>query len=150
LGASKQRCCEAPLTLFDLQGRSRTTFLSYESSCGEEERRCEAPLELFGRQARSRAISNMYTVYILRSINHPDRLYIGLTTDLEKRLKCHNADTSTYSRRYSPWELEISIVLKDKKTAEDLEKYLKSGSGFAFLKKRLLPQKQNTVAAKPH
>ncbi len=92
----------------------------------------------------------MYTVYILRSINHPGRLYIGLTTDLEERLAAHNAASSTYSKRYSPWELEVSINLKDKKAAEDLEKYLKTGSGFAFLKKRLLPQRQNVVTAKPH
>jgi len=80
----------------------------------------------------------MHIVYILRSTNHPERLYIGLTTDLEKRLESHNSDTSTYSKRYSPWELEAHVVLKDKETAESLEKYLKSGSGFAFLKKRLL------------
>ena len=84
--------------------------------------------------------NDMYVVYILRSINNPERLYIGLTTDLEKRLKSHNTDTSTYSKRYSPWELEVSINLKDKKVAEELEKYLKTGSGFAFMKKRLLPQ----------
>ena len=82
----------------------------------------------------------MHTVYILRSVNYPERLYIGLTTDLNKRLTAHNTDSSTYSKRYSPWELETSISLKDKKTAEDLEGYLKSGSGFAFLKKRLLSQ----------
>ena len=82
----------------------------------------------------------MHVVYILRSISHPDRLYIGLTTDLEKRLKSHNDDTSTYSKRYSPWELEASINLKDKKVTEDLERYLKTGSGSAFMKKRLLPQ----------
>ena len=86
----------------------------------------------------------MYTVYILRSVNHPSRLYIGLTADLEKRLASHNADASTYSKRYSPWELETHIVLRDKETAEDLERYLKSGSGFAFLKKRLLPKAQST------
>ena len=85
----------------------------------------------------------MYIVYILRSVNNPDRLYTGLTSDLENRLKSHNADTSIYSKRYSPWELEVSISLKDKKVAEDLERYLKAGSGFAFLKKRLLSQKQN-------
>lgn len=87
----------------------------------------------------------MHTVYILRSVSHPDRLYIGLTTDLDKRLKSHNADTSTYSKRYSPWELEASINLKDKMAAKDLEQYLKSGSGFAFLKKRLLPQARRSV-----
>jgi len=81
----------------------------------------------------------MHIVYILRSVNHPDRLYIGLTTDLEKRLAAHNAGSSTYSKRYSPWELETYVVFKVKETAEDFERYLKSGSGFAFMKKRLLP-----------
>ena len=82
----------------------------------------------------------MYTVYILRSVKYPEHLYIGLTTDIEKRLTAHNTDSSTYSKRYSPWELETYISLKDKETAESLERYLKSGSGFAFLKKRLLPK----------
>ena len=82
----------------------------------------------------------MHTVYILRGVNHPERLYIGLTTDLQKRLSSHNSESSTYSKRYSPWELETYAVFKDKRTAEDFERYLKSGSGFAFLKKRLLPQ----------
>ena len=82
----------------------------------------------------------MYTVYVLRSVHHPERLYIGLTTGFGKRLAAHNTDASTYSKRYSPWELETHVVLKDKETAEHLEKYLKSGSGFAFLKKHLLPK----------
>jgi predicted GIY-YIG superfamily endonuclease len=62
----------------------------------------------------------MHVVYILRSINHPERLYIGLTTDLGKRLRSHNTDTTIYSKRYGPWELEVSISIKDKGTAENL------------------------------
>lgn len=81
----------------------------------------------------------MYFVYILRSIKHPERLYIGLTKDVVGRLKEHNAGGSKYSQVYAPWETETYIPLKDKKTAENLERYFKSGSGFAFLKKRLLP-----------
>lgn len=84
----------------------------------------------------------MYTVYILRSVNYPNRLYVGLTANLESRLGAHNTGTSQYSKRYSPWEFEVGIHLKDKRVAEDLEKYLKTGSGFAFLKKRLLPEKE--------
>ena len=57
----------------------------------------------------------------------------------EERLIAHNADSSRYSKRYSPWELEAYTAFKDKATAEEFERYLKSGSGFAFLKKRLLP-----------
>lgn len=83
----------------------------------------------------------MFTVYILRSVNYPERLYIGLTADFDKRLTAHNTSSTIYSKRYSPWELETYISVKDKKCAEDLERYLKSGSGFAFMKKRLLPKK---------
>ena len=82
----------------------------------------------------------MYFVYILRSIKYPERLYIGLTKDIAERLQKHNAGASKYSKIYAPWELETYISLKDKESAENLERYLKSGSGFAFLKKRLLPQ----------
>jgi predicted GIY-YIG superfamily endonuclease len=33
-------------------------------------------------------------VYILRSVNNPDQLYIGWTTDLRSRLKAHNSGNS--------------------------------------------------------
>ncbi len=84
----------------------------------------------------------MLTVYILRSVKYPGRLYIGSTTDISKRLKEHNSCTSTYTKQYGPWELETYTAFKQKGIAENFEKYLKSGSGFAFLKKRLLPQVQ--------
>ena len=82
----------------------------------------------------------MHYVYILRSINHPKRLYIGCAQDIEKRLVQHNRGDSTYSKTYTPWEMEAYMAFKDKQVAEDLERYLKSGSGHAFLKKRLLPR----------
>lgn len=80
----------------------------------------------------------MYTVYILRSNKYPERLYIGSTTDIKRRLKEHNDGESLYSKRYGPWELETYIVFKNKTRAEEFEKYSKSGSGFAFLKKHLI------------
>ena len=83
----------------------------------------------------------MYSVYILRSINHPERLYIGMTDNLQQRLAQHHSNTSMYSRRYSPWEVETHIVFKDRPVAQGFETYLKSGSGFAFLKRRLLPDR---------
>ena len=82
----------------------------------------------------------MHYVYILRSINRPKRLYIGCTQDIEKRLIEHNRGDGAYSKTYAPWELEAHIAFKDKQVAEDFERYLKSGSGHAFLKKRFLPQ----------
>ena len=81
----------------------------------------------------------MDSVYILRSIKKPKRLYIGCTQDLEKRLAEHNRGDSTYSKTYAPWELEAYMAFRDRQVADDFERYLKSGSGHAFLKKRLLP-----------
>ncbi len=80
----------------------------------------------------------MHIVYILRSERYHERLYIGSTKDLEKRIEEHNNEASRYSKIYSPWRLETYIVFKNKVQAENFEKYLKSGSGFAFLKKRLI------------
>lgn len=80
----------------------------------------------------------MYIVYILTSKKYPARYYIGTTQNLDKRLNEHNNEESIYSRRYAPWQLESYITFKKKDLAEEFERYLKSGSGFAFLKKRFI------------
>ena len=79
----------------------------------------------------------MYYVYALKSIEH-NRIYVGFTTNIEIRLKEHNSGSSQYSKSYAPWELETYIVFRNKKLAEDFEKYLKEGSGYAFMRKRLI------------
>ena len=79
-----------------------------------------------------------YFVYILKSQKDPERYYIGVTQNLKQRLKEHNAGIVGYSKRYIPWELETYIAFKSQKLAGLFEKYLKSGSGYAFLRKRLL------------
>lgn len=80
----------------------------------------------------------MFIVYILVSKQYPERIYIGLTEDISQRVDEHNAGKSAYSRKYGPWELVTYTTFKHKKKATEFEKYLKSGSGFAFLKKHLL------------
>ena len=80
----------------------------------------------------------MHIVYILTSREYPERYYIGMTDNLDRRLKEHNAGDTVYSKRYAPWQLETCITFRNKRRAEELEKYLKSGSGFSFLKRRLL------------
>jgi predicted GIY-YIG superfamily endonuclease len=80
-------------------------------------------------------------VYILKSLKDPKRHYIGITVDLERRLKEHNSKQSSYSSVYAPWELETYVVFKDRSLALDFERYLKHGSGSAFLKKRLIGAK---------
>ena len=80
----------------------------------------------------------MYIVYILISIRDPSKYYIGITEDLTERLRKHNSSIPGYSKRYAPWHVETFITIRNRLLAEKFEKYLKSGSGFAFLKKRLI------------
>ena len=87
----------------------------------------------------------IFIIYIIQSILHPDKIYIGFTKDLSKRLQAHNAMKSLFSKRYAPWELVCHINLKDEKKAKEFEKYLKRGSEFAFLKKHLLPMKKTPL-----
>ena len=75
-----------------------------------------------------------YTVYALLSEVKPV-IYVGLTKDLDKRLKMHNSGNTNWSKRYRPWKLIYSEGAVDRKIARNLEKKLKSGSGKERLKK---------------
>ena len=79
----------------------------------------------------------MTYVYILRSLEHPDRLYIGATADLRSRLKKHNACEVPHTSKYAPWTIKTYVAFSDENQAFAFEKYLKSASGRAFAKKRL-------------
>lgn len=79
----------------------------------------------------------MKYVYILSSINFPDRHYTGVTDDLRARLKKHNAKEVSHTSKYTPWKLKTYIAFSETDQAFSFEKYLKSASGRAFAKKRL-------------
>jgi len=81
----------------------------------------------------------MVYVYTLLSRIDEKRYYVGVTENLEERLKEHNQRKVNYSKRYAPWKVETYTVFENKELAYKFEKYLKSGSGHAFLKKHLLP-----------
>ena len=83
-------------------------------------------------------MDKMWYVYILKSVKDSHKTYIGITENVKKRLEEHNSNTQPYTKRYSPWRVEIYIAFSDKEKAIDFEKYLKVGSGKAFLNKRLL------------
>jgi predicted GIY-YIG superfamily endonuclease len=78
----------------------------------------------------------MFYVYLLRSINFPDKTYIGFTEDLKARLQAHNVGESKHTSKYAPWELVCYFAFADKRKAQEFEHYLKTGSGQAFAKKR--------------
>ena len=80
----------------------------------------------------------MYHVYIIQSLNYPDQIYVGCTTDLNKRLSNHNSGTTFHTNKYAPWKLTVYVSFDNKDKAYAFEEYLKSGSGRAFRDKRLL------------
>jgi putative endonuclease len=79
----------------------------------------------------------MKYVYLLQSINHPDQDYVGLADDLRARLKVHNSGGSPHTAKYKPWRLVTYLGFSDEAKAVAFERYMKSGSGRAFAKKRL-------------
>ena len=80
----------------------------------------------------------MFYVYLIQAINFPEKRYIGYTTNLQERLKKHNSRGYKYTTRHRPWKLVLCLAFANKERAMTFEKYLKSGSGNAFAKKRLL------------
>ena len=80
----------------------------------------------------------MNTVYIIESLKDSSKHYVGFTRDLVKRLKAHNAKKSQFSKKYAPWEVVCRVSFKDEIKARKFERYLKKGSGFAFLKRHLI------------
>jgi putative endonuclease len=79
----------------------------------------------------------MWYVYILRSARDK-KLYVGSTNDIARRLTEHNSGKVDSTRNRRPFGLEAYFALGHKSRAIELERYLKSGSGRAFLQKRIL------------
>jgi putative endonuclease len=76
-----------------------------------------------------------YFVYILQSIKDKS-YYTGYTTDLQKRLGEHNGGVVPYTSSKRPFKLIWYCSFENKIKALQFEKYLKSGSGHAFARKR--------------
>jgi len=83
------------------------------------------------------ASQNMWYVYIIQSTSKEYR-YIGSTNNLERRLNEHNKGECRASSSYRPFRVAAYIAVRNRDRALRLEKYLKSGSGMSFLKKRII------------
>jgi predicted GIY-YIG superfamily endonuclease len=77
----------------------------------------------------------MKFVYILESLDS-QHFYVGITDDVYARLTKHNAGEVPHTSKYGPWRIRTYVAFGDAKKAFTFEKYLKSGSGRAFAKKR--------------
>ena len=80
----------------------------------------------------------MYYVYLLKSESHPKQPYVGLTRDLQQRLKDYNEGRSPHTAKFRPWLLIAYFAFAEEKTAIAFENYLKSGSGRALINRHFL------------
>jgi len=77
----------------------------------------------------------MYYVYSLKC---KDGFYVGCTDNIKDRLERHQKGHVPATASRLPVELDFYFAIEDKYKAFEFEKYLKSGSGRAFIKKHLL------------
>ena len=78
----------------------------------------------------------MFFVYFLRSLSHPEQIYVGFTKDVEARFKVHNVDGDRHTAKYKPWELRSYVAFPDEDSARAFEWYCKGGAGRALARKR--------------
>jgi putative endonuclease len=76
-------------------------------------------------------------VYLLEGSEDARRRYVGVTSDLRRRLAEHNSGKSTHTSKYMPWRVVTYVAFSDERKAAAFESYLKSGSGHAFANKHL-------------
>jgi predicted GIY-YIG superfamily endonuclease len=64
-------------------------------------------------------------VYLIQSIPHPHRKYIGHTSNVKRRLKVHNEGGSPHTSKFKPWKLVTYVGFSVESKALDFEKYLR-------------------------
>ncbi|MCH7534978.1 MAG: GIY-YIG nuclease family protein, partial [Bacteroidetes bacterium] len=74
-----------------------------------------------------------FFVYVIRS-SKDGRFYVGMTCNIENRLKEHNGRKTKSTKGYVPWELFFFEEYPSRQDARNREKYLKGGSGKEYIK----------------
>ena len=77
----------------------------------------------------------MWNVYVLKCSN--GSCYVGCTQDINERLTRHYSGQILHTKSKLQVEVVMYLCFANKYKAFEFEKYLKTGSGRAFLKKRL-------------
>ncbi len=81
----------------------------------------------------------MHYVYVIKS-QKDGRLYVGMTTNLEQRIKEHNAGYQFSTKDYKPWTLVHFRTFPTRQEARIMEKYFKSGYGKEHLRTIIEPR----------
>jgi len=80
----------------------------------------------------------MILVYVLFSKKH-DRIYIGMTNNMDRRIKEHNTGRNRSTKAYIPWIIVHSENYDNRVDARKREKYLKSYRGRLYIRETLIP-----------
>ena len=75
----------------------------------------------------------MFYVYAIKSLSF-NYIYVGMTTDLKRRLHEHNTCQNRSTKAYSPFILIYTEQLENREQARKRELYLKSGVGKEYLR----------------
>lgn len=75
----------------------------------------------------------MYYVYAIKSIKD-GRIYVGLSSNIERRILEHNSGYVFSTKGFRPWKLIYKEEAINRKEARIREKYFKSGFGKELLK----------------
>ena len=77
-------------------------------------------------------------VYVLQSSVDPNRHYVGLTSDVDNRVRFHNDGRSPHTAKDAPWRILVALHFERWQSAAAFERYLKSGSGRAFARRHFV------------
>jgi putative endonuclease len=79
----------------------------------------------------------MFYVYAIKSISR-NYIYVGMTNNLERRMKEHNGGENRTTKPYRPFVQILTEEFNSREEARKREKYLKSGIGKEYLKTLLI------------
>ena len=82
---------------------------------------------MFWRPPQDVSMVQFY-VYVLKS-KRDQKLYIGLTDDIQNRLLRHNQGRVTSTKSRAPFTLVHYEIFSDRQVARKREKYFKTGAG---------------------
>jgi putative endonuclease len=77
-----------------------------------------------------------YFIYIIYSESF-DRYYVGLSKDIDSRLKTHNSGKVKSTKAFKPWILVHTEQFETRIEARKREKYFKSSAGRRWRKNNL-------------
>ena len=79
---------------------------------------------------------HMFYVYVIESLS-TGSWYIGYSANLKQRMSQHKRDGNSSTSNRGPWKLIYYEAYLNQQDAIGREKFLKSGSGWRYLKKQL-------------